>query len=580
MRTRPARIAMFFRHFCLITVLVATGCTEPPGHPDGPADHLFLGARAYTLDAERPWAEAVAVRDDRIVYVGDAAGAAQFKGPDTRIYDGAGKMLLPGFIDAHMHPVAGGAYATALSLDTFGTVEDWVRAIENHAAANPDAPVLFGYGFLASTFGPVGPTRQLIDAVVPDRPVLIMDEGFHGAWGNTEALRRLGIDKDTPDPVAGFSYYKRDANGAATGYFLEGTASMAMDGLDVITEEIVTQGTKIIFGVMNSYGVTSAFDAGAIGYEDMLTRVLERLAADGDMTVRLVGSYRPEGPEDLNVALERAEQWGERVRGENYHYRTLKIMDDGTVEGRTAAMFEDYQGEPGNSGETVFTQAQLTQLVSGAAGRGIDVHIHALGERAIHEALNSIEAARGDHPQSQTRFTICHIQVIADNDLKRFAELDVIAQSTPLWAAYDTYGKQFVSEDQFDRYWRFNSLHKLGVRLTFGSDFPASGAGTLGISPVFNIEIGNTRQDPGDASSRIQPRESERLAVETLIRGYTIDAAYQLQMEDEIGSLEVGKKADLVVLDRNLFDSDPYAISTIKVLLTMLDGKLVYEQPE
>jgi len=550
-------------------------CAEKP--QSEVADFVFTNARVYTVHESQPWAEAVAVRGDEIVYVGDADGAEALIGRATEVRDVGGQLLLPGFIDSHMHPVAGGAYAKALSLDTFGTVEGWVQAIAEFAAKNENAPVLFGYGFLATTFGPVGPTRQLIDAVVPDKPVLIMDEGFHAAWANTAALEALNITQDTPDPVPGFSYYKRDANGDATGYLLEGTAGMAMDQLDVITEDVVVEGTGIIIDIMNSYGVTAAFDAGAIGYTDILESVLQRVEKNGDMTIRLVGSYRPEGPEDAADAIKQTKDRSQTLKGERYHYNTLKIMDDGTVEGRTAAMFEDYQGEPGNSGETVFTETEMIEMVLGAAHSDIDVHIHALGERAIREALNAIEMARELVPFSQSRYAICHIQIIKDEDLERFAELAVIAQSTPLWASYDTYGEQFVSEDQFNRYWRFNGLKELGVRLSFGSDFPASGAGTAGLSPVLQIEIGHTRQDPGDPDAPIQPRESERLDVESLVRGFTIDAAYQMHMEDEIGSIEVGKKADLVVLDQDIFEIDAYDIHKTEVVLTMLDGDIVYE---
>lgn len=555
------------------SVLAACDGGRPPG-----VDAVYVNARAYTLNDAAPWAEALAVDDGRIVYVGDNRGALELAGAETVRHDLDGRMLLPGFIDTHMHPVAGGAYALALSLDTFGTVQDWVDAIGRYAAEHPELPVIFGYGFLASTFGPDGPTRQRIDAVVADRPVLIMDEGFHGAWANTRTLDLLNVTRDTPDPVPGFSYYKRDAEGNATGYLLEGTAGVAMDALDVITEETVVAGTAHVIDVLNGYGVTSIFDAGALGYEDSLARILKRLEDSGELTVRIVGSYRPDGPDDAPDAIDNAAAWRENLRGERYHYRVLKIMDDGTVEGRTAAMFEDYQGEPGNSGETVFTEAELTGLVSGAAARDIDVHIHALGERAVHEALNAIEAARGDMPDSASRYTICHLQVITDQDLPRFAELDVIAQSTPLWASYDTYGEQFVSEDQFSRYWRFASLEALGVRLTFGSDFPASGAGTLGMSPVVQIEIGHTRQAAGDPDAPVQPRESERLDIGTLIRGYTLDAAYQLRLEGEIGSLEVGKRADLVVLDRNLFEVDSYEIHEVDVRMTVLGGDIVYER--
>jgi predicted amidohydrolase YtcJ len=560
----------------LLGLVLLNACGEREANRNA-ADFIFTNAKIYTANELQPWAEAVAIKGKEIVYVGDAAGAEALVGASTVRTDAGGQLLLPGFIDSHVHPIAGGAYATALSLDTSGTVEGWVAAIADYAAENTDAPVLFGYGFLATTFGPVGPTRQLIDAIVPDRPVLIMDEGFHAAWANTAALEALNITQDTPDPVPGFSYYKRDANGDATGYLLEGTAGMAMDGLDVITEEVVVGGFGIILDIMNAYGVTAAYDAGVIGYEAIAASVLKRTEESGDLTVRLVGSYRPRGPEDVAIAVDKALEWGRMIRGERYRYNVLKIMDDGTVEGRTAAMFEDYQGEPGNSGETVFTQEEMTSMVVGAAGNNIDVHIHALGERAIHEALNAIEAARKAAPESSTRYAICHIQVITDQDLPRFAELNVIAQSTPLWASYDTYGEQFVSDDQFSRFWRFNSLKNLGVRLSFGSDFPASGAGTLGLSPVVQIEIGHTRQNPGEPDAPVQPRDTERLDVESLVRGFTIDAAYQMHMEDEIGSIEVGKKADLVVLDQDIFEVDAYDIHRTKVVLTMMDGQVVYD---
>jgi len=558
----------------LVAGFLLTACGSEP--ETATADKAFVNARVYTLDTSRPWAEAVLVRDDRILYVGDAQGARALVGESTEVVDLEGRLMLPGFIDTHTHPLLGGAYAKALSLETAGTVQEWVAAIDAYADANPDLPVIFGYGFLASTFGPEGPTRQMIDAVVPDRIVLITDEGFHGAWANTEALRALNITQDTPDPVPGYSYYKRDANGDATGYLLEGTAGMAMDALDVITTEVIVDGTALVVDIMNRYGVTAAFDGGTGLDAATAGAVLGELERRGDLTVRIVGSSRPGSAEEAATAVATALEWREQVRGERYRYDTLKIPDDGTVEGRTAAMFEDYQGEPGNSGETVFSEAELVEMMSGAAAAGMDVHVHALGERAIHEALNAIEAVQQRYGDSPTRYTICHIQVITDQDLPRFAKLGVIAQSTPLWASYDTYGKQFVSDDQFERYWRFRELEDSGARLTFGSDFPASGAGTLGLSPLMQVEIGHTRQIAGEPDALVQPRASNRLSVESLVRGFTIDAAYQLHMEDEIGSLEVGKKADLVVLGKNLFEADPYTIHDIDVVMTVLDGEVVW----
>jgi predicted amidohydrolase YtcJ len=336
--------------------------------PDNSADIVFVNARAYTLDDAMPWAEALAVRGNAIIYVGDNDGAEELVGDGTTRHDLSGRMLLPGFIDAHMHPVSGGGYAKALSLNTYGSVEEWVQAISDHADAHPEAPVIFGYGFLASTFGPEGPTRQLIDGVVPDRPVLIMDEGLHGAWLNSRALQELNITQDTADPVPGFSYYKRDADGNATGYLLEQkTFGPARTGLNVFNEDAVADGTAYTFEVMNAYGVTSAFDAGAIDFEHLIQPVLQTLESSGRMSVRVIGSYRPRGPEDIDDAMRLAEEYKATIRGRYYHYRVLKIMDDGTVEGRTAAMFEDYQGEPGNSGATIYTEKQMT---GGRGGEG------------------------------------------------------------------------------------------------------------------------------------------------------------------------------------------------------------------
>jgi len=564
----------------LLATSIATSCSSGPEDTTEYGDLAFIGASVYTVDENQPWAETVVIRDDTIIYVGNAEGASELIGDSTDVHDLGGQLLLPGFIDSHAHPVAGGAYATALSLETWGTVDEWVAAIAEYADANEDDELLFGYGFLATTFGPVGPIRQQIDAVVPDRPVLIMDEGFHAAWANTAALEALNITQDTADPVPGYSYYKRDENGDATGYLLEGTAGMAMDGLSAITADTVVDGTGIIIDIMNSYGVTAAFDAGIIESDDVMEvkHILDRVEDAGYLTMRLVGSSRPETQEQYLTAVDTADLWRKELRGDRYHYNTLKIPDDGTVEGRTAAMFEDYQGEPGNSGETVFTEEQMTHMITDAASRDMDVHVHALGERAIHETLNAIEAAREMHPDSQTRYAICHIQVITDQDVPRFAELDVMAQSTPLWSSYDTYGKQFVSEDQFSRFWRYKSLEESGARLTFGSDFPASGAGTVGLSPIVQIEMGHTRQEFGQPDAPVQPRESERLSVESLVRGFTIDAAYQLHMEDEIGSIEVGKKADLVVLDQDIFSVDPYSIHKTSVVMTIMDGEVVYEQ--
>ena len=534
-----------------------------------------MGGPIYTMNQAQPQAEAIAISGNRIVFVGDESAASDYVSDSTQVIDLQGQMLLPGFIDTHAHPISGGAWARALELDTYATPDIWVQQVAEYAQANPDLPVVIGFGFLASTFGPAGPTRQMLDAVVADRPVFMVDEGFHGGWANTAAIEQLGIDQNTPDPQPGFSYYKREADGFPSGYLLEETATMAIAAFNLESEASIRSGVEYLMEVMNSYGVTSVFDASSTNTEESL-RILASLEQAESMRIRHVGSLFLENDADLAETLKRLSIYKRDSRRSFSHMSMLKVMVDGTIEGRTAAMFEDYQGEPGNSGAVLLDQEQLDAAIAMSAAKDLDVHIHALGERAVHMSLNAIEQAQADQPGASNRYTICHVQVITDADLPRFAELDVTAQSTPLWASYDEYGKAFVSDDQFQRYFRFNSLSQSGARLTFGSDYPATGAGKLGISPLYNISIGMTRRDAGDPQASMQPMASERLDLETMLRGYTVEAAYQLRLEDEIGSIEVGKKADLVALKKDLYELDPAEIADVAVVFTLMDGRWVY----
>jgi predicted amidohydrolase YtcJ len=560
----------------ILALLGAVACSNDPGTVAG--DLALMNARVYTVDESQPWAEAVVVRDDTIIYVGNEEGAAQHVGPDTEVRDLGGKLMLPGFIEAHMHFMSSGSTAGVLELNIEQSIDEWLAAIDEYAATNPEKPVIFGYGFIASKFGDAGPHRELIDAIVPDRPVFIFDEGWHTAWVNSAALEALNVTQDTQDPIPGYAYYKRDENGDATGYLLEDVATRASDILYPVTEDSIVDGLVIMTNVMNSMGITTAFDASAKEFDmNFIKRTLDRLAKENELTVRIFGAATTDSADDVGKAVDRAEAWGEHVKGNGFHYNALKIFSDGTLEARTAAMFEDYQGSPGNAGHTVFSEAQLATMMTDAASRGIDVHVHALGERAIHEALNAIGVARKAHPDSRTHYILVHIEVIADQDIPRFAELGIFAQTSPLWFSYDEFGKQFVSDDQFQRYWPVRSLELEGVRLAFGSDFPATGLGVAGMHPLLNIETGHTRQIPGQPDSPVQPRASERLSLESLVRGYTIGPAQMLHMEDQIGSIEVGKKADLAVLDQDIFAIDVYAIHQTRVLLTVMDGEIVHE---
>jgi predicted amidohydrolase YtcJ len=352
---------------------------------------------------------------------------------------------------------------------------------------------------------------------------------------------------------------------------------MAVAELNLITPESIALGAGDIINIMNSYGITSVYDASALEVEDHLFAILDELVAKKQMTVRLVGSLFFAEDKNLADTIRQINQAKTNSETKPYKINTVKIMNDGTVEGKTAGVFEAYQGEPDNKGETVFSQQQMNTMIEQLAVNEIDIHVHALGDRAIHETLNAIELAKNKYPNSKPIITICHVQIITDEDIERMAALGVIAQSTPLWASYDEYGKAFVSADQFSRFFRLNSLNDADITLSFGSDYPATGAGPLGMSPLFNIEIGHTRQNAGEENGPIQPNINERLDLASLIHGYTMGGAKQLGMENSIGSITVGKKADMIVLDKNLFETQVHSIHQIKVLRTFLGGQTIYQ---
>ena len=556
--------------------LLLVACGDPPALANKTADQVFINANIYTVDEHQEWAQAVAISNGVIDFVGSSAGVERWIGSATKVTDLQGKMLLPGFVDSHSHVLLGAAHIDDLVLDQFAPLETWLAQIKSFAEQNPDREVLSGYGFLASSFGHQGPTRQMLDAVVPDRPVIILDEGMHGAWLNSAALDRLGINASTPDPKPGFDYYKRDASGEPTGYLLEGTLWQAIDDLGLLTIASMSESTQEVIRLYNSYGITSVFDAGPWEVEELQAQILANIVENGNLNIRFLGSYYIYDRADQDTVIDKVLALRDLTIDTPYTINTLKIMVDGTLEGRTAAMFEDYQGEPGNRGETVFTAQELNVLVSKATAENLDIHFHALGERAVSESLDAIGLARHQHPDSQSRYTLSHIQVMAVEDVKRFSQYGVIAQSTPLWARHDAEGRAFITEDQFNRYYLFNSLDNAGVKLTFGSDYPSTGEGSLGVSPLYNMETGHTRQYVGRPEAPIQPPVEERLSIAQLIKAYTINGAFQMRMSDKIGSISVGKQADMVLLDQNLFEVDPYAIHKVKVLKTWLAGEVVY----
>lgn len=285
-----------------------------------------------------------------------------------------------------------------------------------------------------------------------------------------------------------------------------------------------------------------------------------------------------QSPTHLPDAVATLSDYQKRYSSELVQPRVMKIHNDGTKEAKTAGQFEHYAGEPDNFGSVLLEGEVLQNFVKEVDQAGFDIHIHAIGDRAIDEALDAFEAVRTVNPESRNRFSVAHTELVRDEDLARFGALDVVAQTTPAWFASDgEFGIQMLGKERAEKLYRFRKIIDAGGKVSFGSDFPATGS-LQGLAPIVNMEMGQTRKYPGEREMPITPPVDATLTLPEMIRGYTIDAAYQLNMERQLGSLEEGKLADLVVVNENLFEMDVYDINEAKVSMTVMNGEIVFER--
>lgn len=568
----------FFQRLALLWLLpLAAAASEPAAV----ADLILHNARIYTLNEEQPWAASLAIAGDRILAVGDDDEVAVLAGPSTLLRDMQGRLVLPGFIDTHMHVGDSLPYVHAASLNPDMGAEEVIATLRAHARAHPEQNPVIGSGFLAAAFGELGPTAEQLDRAVPDRPAMIFDEGFHSAWINTVAMRMVGLEAGTPDPEPGVHFYRRHPDGSPTGWLIEGGAfNWISERLGVVSEASLRAGAGSFLATLSAMGITAAFDAGMIDGGETTLALFDELVATRRLPLRIVGSHYVNTRHKAASALEDLARLRARFDSEFMTVATLKLSLDGTVEARTAWMLEPYQDPPGYRARPLLDPEVAGALIQAAAAQGVDIHLHTLGDAAVRFGLDSVAAVRERFPDSTTRFTLCHIQVVNPRDEPRFGALGVVAQSTPSWYVHDDIALAFLGEERLFQHYPLRSIAAGGARVTLGSDYPASWIGLDGLNPLYNIEMALTRRPAGEPQARPQPRASEVLSLEQAIRAYTLDAAWQLRLEDQVGSLEVGKQADLVVLSDNLFDLPAHRIHAARVLMTLVDGAVVFEIEE
>jgi predicted amidohydrolase YtcJ len=576
----PSLATVFRPKGTAAAALVATslvGCTS--GLPQDGADMVFVNGKIYTQNSQQPWAQALAIESKKIAFVGDTDKAQPLIGQNTQVIDLDGQLVLPGFIDTHAHPVMAAGSAGGVEFDLNQTPEHWLNAIKEHAQANPDSKGIIGFGFLAAAFGPNGPTKEMLDEIEPDRPIILMDEGGHSAWVNSKAFELAGIDRNTPDPIPGTHFYKRDEQGELTGWCLEAMTFMPMMAqLGLVDKASVLDGADDVFYLFSSFGITTIYDAGFSAFADTSYAAVDQLAKENRLPFRLVTSHMIQSPAHLPDAVATLSDYQKRYASELVQPRVMKIHNDGTKEAKTAGQFEHYAGEPDNFGSVLLEGEVLQNFVKEVDQAGFDIHIHAIGDRAIDEALDAFEAARNLNPESRNRYSVAHTELVRDEDLARFGELDVVAQTTPAWFATDgEFEIQMLGKERAEKLYRFRKIIDAGGKVSFGSDFPATGS-LQGLAPIVNMEMGQTRKYPGEREMPVTPPVDATLTLPEMIRGYTIDAAYQLNMEQQLGSLEEGKLADFVVVNENLFEMDVYDINEAKVSMTVMNGEVVFER--
>jgi predicted amidohydrolase YtcJ len=541
----------------------------------------LVNGAVYTVDAARSWAQAVAITDGRIAIVGTDDDVRQAIGPSTEVVDLAGRMLVPGFQDAHVHPVSGGLDMLQCNLHDLSTADEYLAAIQAYADTHPEVPWILGGGWSMDAFEGGTPTVAALDRIVPDRPVYLPNRDGHGVWVNSLALKIGGVTKDTPDPADG--RIERDAQGEPSGTLHEGAGDLVSVHAPEPSADELAEGLRKGQAYLHSLGITAWQDAivGTISWSNTLDTYM-RAATTGELTARVVGALwwdRHQGLEQIDALID------ERARGVagRFAATSVKIMQDGVCENFTAAVLSPYLdahgAETDNRGISFVDPQLLREAVTRLDAEGFQVHFHALAERAVRESLDAVEAALQTNGPSDGRHHLAHLQVVHPDDIPRFRQLGAIANAQPLWAAHESQMDDltipFLGEPRWRWQYPFGSLVRSGASLAMGSDWSVSSP-----DPLEEIHVAVNRQMPADYPHKIENREvflpEERLDLATALAAFTMGSAYVNHLDSTTGSIEPGKFADLAVIDRNLFEHPAEEIASATVHQTYIEGERVF----
>ena len=564
------------RYSSLLLLAIFAACGGEP-----PADSVYTNGKIYTVNEEQPWAEAVAIKDGRFVYVGDNSGAEEFLGGDVTATDLDGRMVIPGIVDAHTHLgqielIQYNAYFTETKRSEF------LAELEAYAKENPGEDWVLGCCWPVFEFvnGPDGPDRIELDTIFPERPVWIVSDAGHSSWLNSLALDALGLDADSPDPKFPIAMYKRDDDGRLTGWVKEGAAWQRMEEVWPTDQALHEEGMRSMLQYLSEHGVTTLYDAGNKHRNDEIYGFFADLEEAGKLPVRIDGAYRISTPDRRELAITEMKRLRKLYGGESLRFTTVKLFMDGVHENRSGAQLAPYADDPDYRSDTTLSVDELKNYLIRLHEERFDLHVHVIGDLATKRVLDAVEQARatvGD--DFYPRVSVGHVQNTDPGDFPRFAELDVSANFTPWWFGVDDpdpaapgLGPELTNDT-----YRARAIADAGGNVTFSSD-----DWTLDVlSPYLGMQVGHTRQyprewlEPHQDPDATRLPESEQLPIDLLIKGYTLNGAYQLRKEEDLGSIETGKIADLVVLPNNLFDTPKYELHKTKPDAVIMDGIVI-----
>src|SRR5437764_6042359 len=549
-----------------VLVIMATLDANAESKPS--ATLIVTNAAVYTVDKQQPKAEAVAVIGDRIVAVGSRADIDLWRGPQTKVIDGRGKLLLPGFNDAHVHFIQAGAQLDQVQLTDAATPEEFVKRLAAQVKKTPKGEWILGGRWYETKWAkPELPTKDLVDPVTGDIPMFVERYDGHEALANSVAMKLARVDAKTPDVPGGV--IMRDAGGNPTGVFKEAAMTLVYKAIRPMTHERRFRAARGALKHAASLGVTSVQH---MNPEFADVAVYSELAEKGELTTRIYAApMETDWRDQAKVGIRRA--WGSSY----LRLGAVKGYADGSLGSRTAYMFEPFADDPGNSGllsDEMHPPSAMRERVMGAAAAGLQLRVHAIGDRAISMMLDIFGDIEKEHGYHDQRFAIEHAQHMAQKDFERFAKLHVIASMQPYHAIDDgRWAEKRLGHDRARYSYAWRSFLDHGVTLAFGTDWPVAP-----LNPVLGLYAAVTRATL-DGKNPDGWIPEEKITLPEAVGAYTMGSAFAEFQEREKGSITPGKLADMVILSDNILELKPEAIRNmrnVKVDTTILGGKVVY----